>query len=419
MVGVRWLVVSTPALVGVVSFVLSPNDDLRSSGLLAGVALSIVFAGVLLAVRRPWRARSGAAAWAARVGVVVVVVVGLVGLVEGVPSLLRERFGLLVSADDRGLYAVASLDGGFVAVGHPETGAAWTSPDGVTWTPVPLPASVDGLELRALAHLAGTLWVVAQDETSAGVLTEVPGLDQDWVAGGRFVHTDHDQEPNAAAALDGQLVTFGSTFSNDVAFFRGDPHTTLVLTGPEPVGDRGHEAEDLGCSDDGCVAVGSHWEPAAAFWHTTDGRDWDRAQLDRDAVSATGVIATADGWLAVGHALDGSAVTWQSSDGRSWEQYPALAVNEAEFDGVTVNGDVVTAYGRNTASDQVAMWTLAGDSWTQTEFTSPAGSRIRDVASHDGTIAAVGVRGDTLQAATWVSTAGSPFQLFSLETQGP
>ena len=415
----RWLVVLTPAVLGVVSFALSPNADLRSSGLLAGVALSIVFVGVLLAMRKPWRGRSGWRALAAVGLVVLVVAVGVVGLAEGVPTLLRERFGLLVSADDRGLLAVAPLDGGFVAVGHPETGAAWMSPDGVTWAPVPLPSSIDGLELRALVTAAGTLWTVAQDDTAAGLLAEIPGMDQDWVPGSRFAHEDHGQQPNAAADFDGQLLTFGSTYGNDVIFFRGDPHGTLAPTGPEPAGDRGHSAEDLACSDAGCVAVGSQWEPAAAFWHTTDGRDWDRAQLDRDAVSATGVIATADGWLAVGHALDGSAVTWQSSDGRSWEQHPALAVNEAEFDGVTVNGDVVTAYGRNTASDQVAMWTLAGDSWTQTEFTSPAGSRIRDVASHDGTIAAVGVRGDTLQAATWVSTAGSPFQLVTLEMQGP
>lgn len=412
----RWLVVLTPAVVGVVSFVLSPNEDFRSSGLMAGVALSIVLAGAVLALRKPWRDRAGAAALAGRGGVALVLVVGLVGLVEGMPTLLQERFGLLLSADDRGLLAVAPLGGGFVAVGHPETGAAWASSDGVTWTRVRLPASVDGLALRALAPAAGALWAVAETETNAGVLVEVPGLDQGWVAGSRFVSENHGQRPRAAAELDGQLLTFGSTYGNDVIFFRGDPHGTLVQTGPEPAGDRGHEAEDMACTDDGCVAVGSHWEPAAVFWHTTDGDDWERVHLDRDAVSAAGVVTTADEWLAVGHDHDGSAFTWRSSDGRTWEPDPALALADTVFDGLASDGDVIMAFGHDTRTDQAAMWTLDGDSWTSIELSGPAGSRISGVAAGDETIVAVGVEGDSLQAVAWVSTAGSAFQLVPLES---
>lgn len=179
----RWLVVLAPAVAGVVSFVISPNEDLRSSGLMAGVGLSLLLTGGLLALRAPWHGREGARGLAARGGVAFIVVVGLLGLAVGVPDLLRERFGLLLSVDDRGLLAVVAVDGGFVAVGHPETGAAWTSSDGESWTQVPLPVGADDVSLRALAPAGGTLWAVAEEKSNAGLLVEVPGLESEWVVG--------------------------------------------------------------------------------------------------------------------------------------------------------------------------------------------------------------------------------------------
>ena len=66
----------------------------------------------------------------------------------------------------------------------------------------------------------------------------------------------------------------------------------------------------------------------------------------------------------------------------------------------------------------VLLWTLADDSWVRMELSGPAGSRIRDVAANEATIVAVGVRGDTLEAAAWTSTGGSPLQLVSVEGEG-
>lgn len=414
----RWLLVLIPAAAGVLSFVVSWRDeDFRSSGLLAGIALSILLVGVLLAMRRPWRGETGAVALAIGGGVALLLAVGMVGLAGGLPELLRERLSLFLSSDDRGLLAIAPLDDGFVAVGHPQTGAAWTSPDGSNWAQAPLPSPLAGLEVRVLASAGGTLWAIAQDDTAAGLLAEVPGLDQRWVAGSRFADEDHGQQPRAAAELGDQLLTFGSTYGNDVIFYRGNPRQALVRAGPEPAGDRGYSARGLGCSDAACVAVGEHWEPAAAIWHTTDGEDWELVHLDRGAVAATGVVPVADGWLAVGHD-GGSAVTWRSADGLRWEQDTELAVPDAVFEGVAAVGGIVTVHGHDARSDRAGLWTLGDGGWRSIDLGAPPGSRIRGLAFTDDSIVAAGVVGDSLRAAVWVSTAGSPFRLIELETPG-
>lgn len=202
-------------------------------------------------------------------------------------------------------------------------------------------------------------------------------------------------------------------------FFRGDPHQTLEPTGPEPAGDRGYSARDLACSDRECVAVGAHWEPAAAFWHTTDGDDWQRSHLDADAVDATGVVSTVDGWLTVGDSGDNTAAVWRSADGRTWEQDAALERTEAVMAGVDATGQGVIAYGHDIRSDRAALWVLDGNSWREIDLGGPAGSRIRGVAaSGEGTVVAVGVDGETLRAATWVSTPGSSFRFVPLDPSG-
>ena len=97
------------------------------------------------------------------------------------------------------------------------------------------------------------------------------------------------------------------------------------------------------------------------------------------------------------------------------EPYAALTVAGAMFDGLAVDGDTITAFGHDTRTDRAAMWTLAGDSWTRIELSGPPGSRIRGLAVSYGTVAAVGVDGDSLWAAAWMSTAGSAFELVALE----
>lgn len=315
-----WIVAAAPAAAGATSLAVG-SGDFRSSGLIAGVGLSALLATVLLAVRVPWRGNSWLrrGAGVARVGVVGVV--ALAALAVGVPEFLQERFGLLLSPEDMGLRSVTLVDDRFVAVGAARSGAAWVSVDATSWEPVAVPETIAGADIVDLAHVSDGVFAIAQDDADAALLAVTADVTQQWREADRFAHDVFGVAAKAADGRGQQLVVAGDIYGNDVVVFHGEPPAALTADAPEPEFDRGYEVNDVAYNVDGCVAVGARIRVDAAIWHSPDGADWERIDMELTNAEFVAVASTRDGFVAVGNdTASKTGVAWSSANGRAWDR---------------------------------------------------------------------------------------------------
>ncbi|HSG79504.1 MAG TPA: hypothetical protein VLD62_07995, partial [Acidimicrobiia bacterium] len=251
------------------------------------------------------------------------------------------------------MQGVAAGPGGLVAVGSTVTdpgagglgrAAAWTSDDGLTWTPVPdadlpQPPPPDEPGIPASAGMTDVVW---------------------W--SDRFV------------AVGATLPEWGfSDYSKPAIWTSPDGRSWDLVH----VGDRGW-IDTLATTRNGVLALGNRWgdAPTPLAWISVDGSTWQRVDTalfetvdPDDAHWATFVTATSEGYLAIGHTAGSRASNyyslaaphkatpeiWGSTDGVTWHLIAELgqvsrvpAVTDAVrtvMGEVLVLGDVAIAVG--------------------------------------------------------------------------
>ena len=305
-----------------------------------------------------------------------------------------DAFG---GAEDQSMWAVASSDDRYVAVGIDASGgdedaAVWTSPDGVTWSRVRHDEAVFGgdrnQEMRAVVA-SGTRFIAVGSDGSGADIDAAVWLSQDGLTWRRIAR-DAD--------------TFGGSGSQEIL--------DVTLTGF------------------GFVAVGldqSGPDADAAVWTSTDAMTWSRVAHDESAFGGErdqimrAVDAARPGLVAVGE--DGSrgdidAAIWVSDDGLTWKR---VAHDEAVFGGdgfqsiwgVIDAGSVVVGVGVDSpdADQDAEVWTsVDGLTWARAsrgvELSSPGLEAMYDLLAIGDSILAVGLvieRSDQ-DAAVWMAS---------------
>jgi hypothetical protein len=276
---------------------------------------------------------------------------------------------------DRGqeasMHSVTAGGPGVVAVGDCQgRAAAWVSPDGLTWSRAQVPHENTAIDRLSGTHMtsatAGGSGLVAvgyehyrvTGQQVAAAWTSPDGLT--WsrsqvnhgnsAYGGRgksFVLAVTAGGPGLVAVgfekglTSGELVA-AVWVSQDGSEFLRVPHDDASLGGPGKA-----RLDAVVAAGAGLVAVGSEQcgsAPAvAAAWTSTDGLAWSRVPLPeirpgkrdryRPDSRLSAVTVGGPGIVAVGAAPGGhSAMTWVSDDGLHWELFevPYLRVNEGK-----------------------------------------------------------------------------------------
>ncbi|MGZ6273479.1 MAG: hypothetical protein ACXWM8_04195 [Candidatus Limnocylindrales bacterium] len=264
---------------------------------------------------------------------------------------------------------------GLLAVGHnpvavcggpPTVQALWTSPDGLTWTRVSLPA--DFAAARVYTVDAGSAGYIATGTLKDGVTPAV------WVsADGRSWRRTAPPKPTSGVVVDGATSFAGG----------------YVISGAHPF--------DAGCGE-------SQYVPS--LWWSADGNSWTQTKppgaMPSNSVSVTvnrvsdrALIAIAQQWDATSQVS--SQQVWVSGDGRTWSliNSPSSLLS----DRILTNGQrgvvVVQAVGGGpptvaTVDDDLTVTTLGQsgqgpvDSDTSTEWTSAFGPTGVVILSVDG-----------------------------------
>lgn len=186
-----------------------------------------------------------------------------------------EQVHLPEAAGEQAMLAVAATSGALVAVGYDardgdRDGAAWTSPDGTTWTRVSHDEEVFG----------GPDWQV---------MTSVTSTENGWVAVGF-----DDSEAYADAAV---------WRSAGPGAWQRVPHRDRVFGGG---GDQ--EMHGIAVGGPGLVAVGVDWQADgdAASWASVRGTTWVWLSGERrpDDQKMTAVVALASRLVAVGYTYE-------------------------------------------------------------------------------------------------------------------
>lgn len=161
----------------------------------------------------------------------------------------------------------------------------------------------------------------------------------------------------------------------------------------------------------GLLAYGSVCcEPeSVALWHSADGLDWRRIELDGDMGGyVLEVVGLDDGWVALGSSLDGRASElWHSSDGVTW--HAVLHVDGGRFAQALASLDRtpegLVAVGTHIAADgsyDGGVWRSAdGRSWARIGAEDPAladgEAQLQAVIGHGGGMLVTGILGTAEQ----------------------
>lgn len=412
-----WLLVLIPALFGFVSLTLEVGD-MRSSGFLAGLALTIGGLAILLLVKGRWRAVRGVRRMFALAPAAALGGIAVLGLAIGVPEFAQAQFGWFMEPDAYGPRAIVVRDGTFVVVGDERPGAViLRSHDGRSWSRVGDASVLEGLQMRdALVTDAGIVAVGQPSDDAVGQVLTSPDA-MTWHAASRFgPGSGFGIAPIAVAASDDGLIAVGSTYGNDAAFFHSADGQTWTTSVPAPVFDDGESPIDVACAATVCVTVGERYTTGslvggtrrAITWTSSDGEPWVLSDGVFGTAMVTAVTTFDDGFVASGYD-DGlhRAMLWTSPNGRIWtpvDDQPGF--HRAQMDGLTNLGGTVVAFGRDLDTDAIVVWTSDGTSrWQRSTVDDNAttGSRIRAITTDGDTTAAVGV--DTAHHATAVWTS--------------
>ncbi len=300
---------------------------------------------------------------------------------------------------------VVAVASGFVAVGaHGDEPAAWTSPDGATWTPatveVPAP-DPNGEGGSAMQHVTrgpdGLAAIGTGSDSGSGPAVWISADGVRWTIAvdpmaGISTGNDVGVTDDIGVTPDGQFMIVGAANGEDssaVAWTSSDARTWTAVPDISGTWLRGFVPWR-----GGIVAVGSTSSEdlsvvIPAVWvMTPDGR-WSRiedvpgsAGAVRD-VTLVAITATVDRLIAIGPSPNGVVGVWISSDGRAWTlvDSPGLAGPEGEFEptdvAATSRGLVVVGDFPN--QDPSSTWSAA--LWTDPAPEQPAGP-TPTVAAH-------------------------------------
>ena len=421
-----WVLAAVPALVGVLALMLGVGD-FRSSGLVAGISLSLGLVAILLLWRRPWRGRKGVFRWLAPVPGLLLGSVALLGLSQGLPEFLEAR-GLLVDVDGQGPRAMVGFDGGYVVVGDDgESGVVWFSEDGTNWSQVNDPLFVDVL-MRDVILVEGGLLALGEGSESAKavILSSTDGVA--WELAGSFGNDEYGTFPDAIGQTRSGLVVISDIIGNDVEFYRSTDVSSWTAADPVGVFDDGESGSDIACNEDLCVGVGDHDATYRAEIESNTGVAWTISTGDRfdlvdhhfQSVRLTAIAWTESGFLTVGDNSTGEGVAWQSHDGRNWTSVGG-PFNNMTIDGVAAVGNRYVIFGTNPTANELLIWTSdTGNQWDQETISDDfaEGSQIRTITENNGTRIAIGIASDTLDTIIWTSTNNQPWQhTTTLETR--
>jgi hypothetical protein len=413
-----WVVVAIPALVGLVSLAIG-SGDLRASGLMAGVALTIVGGATVVLVRGRWRDARGVRRLVRLVPIVAAGLVGVLGLAAGVPEFAQARFGWFVPADAYGARAVVATGGTFVVIGDEREGVVvLRSGDGRTWSKTDDVPGLEDLHIADAVATADGIVAIGQpvDGDVAHVVTSRDG--QTWQATAQFgPEVGFGIAPSAIAAARRGFVALAGIYGNDAAFFHSPDGRKWSAGTPSPVFDDHEDAHDVACSSAGCVAVGERFTSrgisggtrrAVSWTSSSEGDPWVQADGVFGEATVAAVTTSDDVFLAGGHdPTRDRAVLWTSPTGHAWTPVGAdQHFDSAAIDGVTDLDGTLIAFGRDHHSGAIVVWTSDDASrWRRStvEDGTAAESRIRAVAAHGGTTVAVGIDAADNSTAIWAS----------------
>lgn len=232
---------------------------------------------------------------------------------------------------------VAATSDGLVAVGwesvatggSAERGFAWTSPDGVTWSPSDAEPSFVGS--RLLAVTLGAERILTLGAAADGSLRAWTSSDggRSWQAG---------TPPEAPVGSSVSSVVWTGNYFVAVGEYLAAVRSPGVWVSPDATTwtrataglEDGAVADLAVTASGGLVAVGTSDADEAAVWLSADGLDWSRVPTPPDGRGLVAVAAgTAD--IAAASGQPGPASVWRSEDGQSWErdagfESPAAAV---------------------------------------------------------------------------------------------
>jgi hypothetical protein len=285
--------------------------------------------------------------------------------------------------------------GGFVAVGYVPPDwipAAWTSPDGLTWSlhfvgtaeftfPVSLAVGADGTIVAAgrsgtlpvaWTSTDGVTWqersvLVLGADGTAERMTTIVADDHGYLAGGSLGPELFERHARFWTSTDGatwqpvpdDAAAFANAEVRSIARF-GDGYVAVGVVGPaqhptaavawtSPEGTRWTRIDDPSFVDGiavavapapfgGLVAVGSDvGRRNAVAWTSADGRRWTRAPDEASREHSGGfawmtdVTAIGDALIAVGEYQGlqrGTAISWVSHNGLKWDQARSAPVQE-------------------------------------------------------------------------------------------
>jgi hypothetical protein len=241
------------------------------------------------------------------------------------------------------LTGLAAASSGIVAVGltgsdQAPTGAAWFSPDGLTWT------RVKSLALAPPAKHRGP------PGEAQGVITGVAAGPAGFVAiGGTSVADCMDcglLDPELWTSADGlDWHRIGQTLPDEVATNLVGGPAGYLLYGPSGAGLFSRDGaawrevsvprlDDVVATADGFAAVGpsdqrgEDWSGSRSVWVTRDGATWREAYVPSAAIDVAAIASAGAGVLVIGVRCDDASVELiGSTDGEHWEEStePALA----------------------------------------------------------------------------------------------
>lgn len=269
-----------------------------------------------------------------------------------------------------GILAPAVSGAAWLAVGTrtsasgTSTATVWTSPDGIAWTPSPLPAGPGDTQARAGARLGTATVVVGSSGTGGSQRAAV------WVSSG-------PGRPFRA-------VPDGAAFSPTPSPSSGAGPATPAGGGP---GSTGAVMDRVAAGALGVFAAGTV-ERRAAMWYSTDGSRWTRlAGAERvidgsDQPSVNSLVVSPRGVWAAGSAVAGTATDaalWTSIDGIHWSAIRSAARSftgngDHVIDGLATLGTGFVAVGGVRTADQwmPASWISPdGFSWSQASEAFP------------------------------------------------
>lgn len=391
---------------------------MRSSGFVAGVALSIGGLAILVLLRGRWRTVRGVRRMISFAPIVALGVTAALGLLVGVPEFVQVQFGWFDEPDAYGPRAIVVLDGTFVVVGDERQGAViLRSHDGRSWSRAGHASVLDGLQMSDVLVTDAGILAVGQpaDDAVGQVLTSPDAMT--WREVSRFgPGSGFGIAPVAVAALDDGLVAVGSTYGNDAAFFHSADGRTWATGAPAPMFDDGEDAIDVACAPTVCVTVGERYTTGglvggtrrAITWTSSNGEPWVLSDGVFGTATVTAVTTFGDDFVASGYDDElHHAVLWTSPNGRVWTRMGDQPdFHRAQMDGITNLGATVVAFGRDLDTNAIVIWTSDGTSgWQRStvDDNAASGSRIRAITTDGNTTAAVGV--DTAHDGTAVWTS--------------